>query len=93
MHFQSCLYTSCLGALIDFVANYLDAMGKRNPDMPAMIRLLQNDKFAKDMASREIKDLKGRHHRPDGSKRDYKINGLVKSAKDEKVNLTESNQV
>ena len=66
--------------LRDFIGNYLHSKGLDCTDMKAMIYTLEKKKAAIDMTNREIRDLKVRFERPDGAKRDYRMNKLGKNA-------------
>ncbi len=55
--------------------------------MEDFIYLLTRDRFALELANKELKDLKARFIRPDGAKRDYRMNKLVKDAHKQKFKL------
>lgn len=68
---------------MEFLKNYLWA---RNwEDFTIMMSQNRNNAVAK--ASAEIKDLKARFIRPDGAKRDYRMNRLVKNPVQQKFKL------
>ena len=55
--------------------------------MEDFVYRMKNDKFALDFVGKEIKDLKARFLRPDGHKRDYRMNRLGKSPALQKFKL------
>ena len=66
--------------LVDFIRNYLQSRRFDCSNNEGMIFTLKSRKAAIDMTNREIRDLKVRFERPDGAKRDYRMNKLGKNA-------------
>ena len=70
--------------LVEFIGNFLHSkMRDGCATMDVMEKLLSQNRDAIEKSNREIKDLKVRFERPDGSKRDYRMNKLVKNAHDQ----------
>merc|ERR1719450_859645 len=78
--------------LFEFLLQHLRAKRIRiNPETGRELEIdnvgRKADSRVYDEVNREIKDLKARFLRPDGNKRDYRMNKLVGNAKSQKFKL------
>ena len=70
---------------MNFIRNFLhDTSGGKCRDVEDMVDTLKKNNYIK-AVSCEIKDLKSKFLRPDGQKRDQRINGLKRGALQEVV--------
>ena len=79
--------------LEDFIGDYLHSKGFNMKDMDTMASELEKKRAAKDMSDRHIRDLKVRFERPDGAKRDYRMNRLGKNANEQTFMLENKSKV
>ena len=76
-----------------FIGDYLHAKGFNCSNMDTMASELETRRAAKDMSDRHIRDLKVRFERPDGAKRDYRMNRLGKNANQQTFLLENKSKV
>ena len=80
--------------LVEFIGNFLHSkMRDGCATMEKMVMLLSKDRDAIEKSNREIRDLKVKFERPDGAKRDYRMNKLVKNAHDQIVTMDDRSKV
>ena len=80
--------------LVEFIGNFLHSKMKDGcANMDVMIKQLSKDRDAIEKSNREIRDLKVRFERPDGAKRDYRMNKLVKNAYDQIMTKDDKSKV